>query len=84
MFPKAESGANMDWPYGVSEDRWIIIWSQLVCSEFLAMESEDLDLSQKPIFSNFGTLGESFSSPDFSFLIHEMAIMPAPVGVSMI
>lgn len=84
MFPKAESGANMDWPYGVSEDRWIIIWSQLVCSEFLAMESEDLDLSQKPIFSNFGTLGESFSSPDFSFLIREMAIMPAPVGVSMI
>lgn len=84
-FPKAESGARMDWPCGVSEGRWVITWRRLVWSEFLAVESGDLGLSQRSKFTNHaGAWMSPFPSPDLRFLICEMGTIPISVGVSRI
>ena len=85
MFPKGQSGASMGWLYGVSEDRWIAVWSWLLWSELLAVESGDLDLSQSSKLTNHADAWQSpFPSPDLSFLICEMATVPIPVDVSRI
>ena len=71
--------------YGVSEDRWITVWSQLLWSEVLAVESGDLDLSQSSKLTNHaGAWRSPFPSPDLSLLICEMATVPIPVAVSRI
>lgn len=37
MFPEGQSGASMGWLYGVSEDRWITVWSRLLWFGLLAV-----------------------------------------------
>lgn len=80
-FSKLESGAATDWPYGVSEDRWLVFWIWLAWSEFLAPQSGDLDLSQKSKFrKRVGPWGSPFPDLDLSVLTQEKGIMSAPVG----
>lgn len=82
MFPKLESSDITDWPYGVSEDRWVIFWIWLVWSEFLTTQSGAPDSSQRSKFTKrVGPWVSPFPDPGLSFLTQEMGKTPTPVGV---
>lgn len=85
MFPKAESGASMDWPYGVSEGRWITTWRRFIWLEFLAVKAGDLGSRQRSKFTKqAGPWTSPLPNPDLSFFLCKVGTMPSPVGVSRI